>query len=86
MRRAMPASERDVKIAYNEPRPPSTRWRLMATLPELTDASTPRSSQPGARAVDLLIAASALAANLPLYPRNVDDFRGIEPLLTIIGV
>ncbi|MGH3968284.1 MAG: type II toxin-antitoxin system VapC family toxin [Mycobacterium sp.] len=40
----------------------------------------------GARAVDLLIAATALAANLPLYTRNVDDFRGIEQLLTIVGV
>jgi len=40
----------------------------------------------GARAVDLLIAATALAANLPLYTRNVDDFRGIEHLLTIVGV
>jgi predicted nucleic acid-binding protein len=39
-----------------------------------------------ARAVDLLIAATALAANLPLYTRNVDDFRGIEHLLTIVGV
>jgi predicted nucleic acid-binding protein len=33
-----------------------------------------------------LIAATALAANLPLYTRNVDDLRGIEHLLTIIGV
>jgi predicted nucleic acid-binding protein len=40
----------------------------------------------GPRAVDLLIAATALAANLPLYTRNVDDFRGIEHLLTIVGV
>jgi predicted nucleic acid-binding protein len=40
----------------------------------------------GARAVDLLIAATALAATLPLYTRNVDDFRGIEHLLTIVGV
>jgi predicted nucleic acid-binding protein len=40
----------------------------------------------GARAVDLLIAATALAANLPLYTRNVDDFRGIEHLLSIVGV
>ena len=40
----------------------------------------------GPRAVDLLIAATALAANLPLYTRNVDDLRGIEHLLTIIGV
>ena len=40
----------------------------------------------GPRAVDLLIAATAVAANLPLYTRNVDDFRGIEDLLDIIGV
>jgi len=40
----------------------------------------------GPQAVDLLIAASALAANLPLYTRNVDDFRGIEHLLTVVGV
>ena len=40
----------------------------------------------GPRAVDLSIAATALAANLPLYTRNVDDFRGIEHLLTIVGV
>lgn len=38
------------------------------------------------RAVDLLIAATALAANLPLYTRNVDDFRGLEHLLTIVGI
>lgn len=40
----------------------------------------------GSRAVDLLIASSALAANLPLYTRNVDDFRGLGDLLTIVGV
>ena len=40
----------------------------------------------GPRAVDLLIAATAVAANLPLYTRNVNDFRGIEDLLEIIGV
>ncbi|MGO9098239.1 MAG: type II toxin-antitoxin system VapC family toxin [Mycobacterium sp.] len=40
----------------------------------------------GPRAVDLLIAATSVAANLPLYTRNVDDFRGIEHLLTIVGV
>ncbi len=40
----------------------------------------------GPRAVDLLIAASALAADLPLYTRNVDDFRGVEHLLPIVGV
>jgi predicted nucleic acid-binding protein len=40
----------------------------------------------GPRAVDQLIAATALGANLPLYTRNVDDFRGIEHLLTIVAV
>ena len=40
----------------------------------------------GPRAIDLLIAATAVAANLALYTRNVDDFRGIEHLVTIVGV
>jgi predicted nucleic acid-binding protein len=40
----------------------------------------------GPRAVDLLIAATSVADNLPLYTRNVEDFRGIEHLLTILGV
>jgi predicted nucleic acid-binding protein len=40
----------------------------------------------GARSVDLLIAATALAARLPLYTRNGDDFRALEDLLEIIVV
>jgi predicted nucleic acid-binding protein len=40
----------------------------------------------GPRAIDLLIAATAVAANLALYTRNADDFRGIEHLVTIVGV
>jgi predicted nucleic acid-binding protein len=40
----------------------------------------------GPRAIDLLIAATAVAANLALYTRNVDGFRGIEHLVTIVGV
>lgn len=40
----------------------------------------------GARAVDLLIAATALAAELPLYTRNGDDFRAIDHLLEVVVV
>jgi predicted nucleic acid-binding protein len=38
----------------------------------------------GARAVDLLIAATACAANVPLYTRNGDDFEALEQLVQII--
>jgi predicted nucleic acid-binding protein len=38
----------------------------------------------GARAVDLLIAATACAANLPLYTRNGDDFEALGQLLQIV--
>lgn len=40
----------------------------------------------GPRAVDLLIAATAVAAGLPLYTRNGRDFEGFDELLTVIVV
>jgi predicted nucleic acid-binding protein len=40
----------------------------------------------GARSLDLLIAATALASDLPLYTRNPDDFRGTESLIDIIAI
>lgn len=40
----------------------------------------------GARAVDLLIAATAVAAELPLYTRHGDDFDGLRDLLDVIVV
>ncbi|MDA0250912.1 MAG: type II toxin-antitoxin system VapC family toxin [Actinobacteria bacterium] len=38
------------------------------------------------RAVDLLIAATALAAGMPLYTRNAHDFQGLEEILTVVSV
>ena len=38
----------------------------------------------GARAVDLLIAATALAAGLPLYTRNGDDVHALDDLIEVV--
>ena len=40
----------------------------------------------GCRVVDLLIAATALAAGLPLYTRNPGDLAELDHLLEIISV
>lgn len=40
----------------------------------------------GRRAMDLLIAATALSNKLPLYTHNLDDFAGLEHLLDIVAV
>jgi predicted nucleic acid-binding protein len=40
----------------------------------------------GARALDLLIAATALASGLPLYTRNPKDFAAIDKLVDIVAV
>jgi len=38
----------------------------------------------GARAVDMLIAATALAGGLPLYTRNGDDFVALDELVEVV--
>jgi predicted nucleic acid-binding protein len=48
-------------------------------------AATGRKAR-GARAVDLLIAATALAADLPVYTRNGDDFRSLAGLVEVVEV
>jgi len=40
----------------------------------------------GRRAFDLLIAATALAAELPLYTRNPDDFAELGGLVNVVAV
>lgn len=40
----------------------------------------------GRRTVDLLIAATALAAGLPVYTRNPGDFAGLSDLVEVVSV
>lgn len=40
----------------------------------------------GARAVDLMIAATALSTEQPLVTRNAADFRAVTSLITVIAV
>ncbi|MBA3864834.1 MAG: type II toxin-antitoxin system VapC family toxin [Solirubrobacterales bacterium] len=40
----------------------------------------------GSRAVDLMIAATALANDLPLYTLNASDLRGLEGLVEVVDL
>lgn len=40
----------------------------------------------GRRAVDLMIAATALAAELPLYTFNAGDFVGLEDIIEVVAM
>jgi len=41
---------------------------------------------PKPRKNDLMIAATAVANGLPLYTANIEDFKGLESMLEVIGV
>lgn len=42
--------------------------------------------KPRRRAIDLMIAATAIAEELPLYTTNPDDFDGLRDLLIVVSV
>jgi predicted nucleic acid-binding protein len=52
----------------------------------VTAAAVAAGSKPRRRAVGLMIAATAIAAELPLYTTNADDFAGLDHLVTVIPV
>ena len=69
---------------------PSTRWPSPSRQPGCTASSSHSSSRPGAAtaaaAVDLLIGSVAAIHHMPLVTRNPDDFAGLEPMLTVVGI
>lgn len=42
--------------------------------------------KPRRRIADLMIAAVAIAEELPLFTTNPDDFKGLDDLLTVVPV
>jgi predicted nucleic acid-binding protein len=52
----------------------------------VTAAVVAAGRKPRRRVADLMIAATAIAAELPLYTTNPDDFAGLDQLLTVVAV
>jgi len=52
----------------------------------VTAAVVAAGRKPRRRAVDLMIAATAIAAELPLYTTNPDDFAALGHLVTVVPV
>ena len=66
---------------------PRLRFGLRPGLwPSLLRDAGDRAEGRGARAVDLTIAATARAYQLPLYTRNPSDLPGLEDLVEIVDL
>ncbi|MGW6425760.1 type II toxin-antitoxin system VapC family toxin [Nocardia sp. NPDC055053] len=61
----------------------SAAARRFTTMAKLVVAA---GRNPKPRKMDLMIAAIASANDLPLYTANVDDFAGLDPVLTVVPV
>src|SRR2546421_124012 len=53
---------------------------------QLSAATGAIGREPRGRIADLMIASTAVAARLPLFTINPDDFRGLDELLTVVPV
>jgi predicted nucleic acid-binding protein len=56
------------------------------TYGRVTAAVVSAGRKPRRRVADLMIAATAIAEDLPLFTTNPDDFEGLTGLLTIVAV
>lgn len=52
----------------------------------VTAAVVAAGRKPRRRASDLMIASTAIAAGLPLFTTNPDDFRGLDELVAVVAV
>ena len=59
---------------------------VAASYGQLAAAVVAAGRRPRARAMDLLIAATAHAHSARLYTRNPDDLRGVQELVEIVAV
>jgi toxin FitB len=59
---------------------------VAASYGQIAAAIVQAGRQPRARSMDLLIAATAHAHGARLYTRNLQDFRGLDDVLEVIGV
>lgn len=59
---------------------------VAASYGQLAAAVVAAGRRPRARAMDLLIAATAHAHSARLYTRNADDLRGIDELVDVVAV